>query len=306
MILSCLIKSIGCIEKLQLKIFLKDKEPVARTYMSVPKPLYEEITDYSLDLIAQRWVEKPHSAYASPVVCVRKKCGSLCLCIEYRELNRKTYPDRQLIQRIQDVMDGLGGNTMFSLLDQEKVYHQGFMAKDSKHLTVFVTPWGSNEWARIPFGLMNTPAAFQRCIEECLEGLCDKMCDLYLDDTLVFSKTFESHVEAVRKVVQRLRQYGIKLKPSKCELFRPEIRYLGRIVSAEVNKMVPADTAAIRVLKEKRPGTVDKWWGYKLLSSLRERLFPHCQSAVASVCPLSTPIEHTLICSSKQYRGWTC
>ena len=88
---------IGCIEKLQLKISLKDTEPVVRTYMSVPKPLYEEMKDHLTDLIAQGWVEKSHSSYASPIVCVRKKCGSLRLCIDYRELNRKTHPDRQPI-----------------------------------------------------------------------------------------------------------------------------------------------------------------------------------------------------------------
>nr|XP_029131621.1 uncharacterized protein LOC109976004 isoform X2 [Labrus bergylta]XP_029131685.1 uncharacterized protein LOC109976275 isoform X2 [Labrus bergylta]XP_029131751.1 uncharacterized protein LOC109976603 isoform X2 [Labrus bergylta]XP_029132059.1 uncharacterized protein LOC109978500 isoform X2 [Labrus bergylta]XP_029138609.1 uncharacterized protein LOC110004405 isoform X2 [Labrus bergylta] len=109
---------IGCIEKLQLSISLKDTEPVAKTYLSVPKPLYREMKDYLHDLIAQGWVEKSNSPYASPVVCVRKKDGTLRLCIDFREVNKKTLPDRQPIPRVQDIMDGLGGNSWFSLLDQ--------------------------------------------------------------------------------------------------------------------------------------------------------------------------------------------
>ncbi len=82
------------------------------------------------------------------------------------------------------------------------------------------------------------------------------MCVPYLDDILVFSKTFDGHLEAMRKVLQRLQAHGVKLKPRKWDMFKNEVRYLGRIVSAESSRMDPADTVAVTALKEKIPSTV--------------------------------------------------
>ena len=110
------------------------------------------------------------------MVCVRKKDGSMRLCIDYRELNKKIMPDRMPIPRIQDVLENLDGDKYFSTLGMSKAYHQGFMHENSQHLTAFASPWGLYKWLRIPFGLSTVPLAFQQLINECLSGLRDSIC----------------------------------------------------------------------------------------------------------------------------------
>ena len=158
--------------------------------------------------------------YSSPVVYVRKTDGSLRMCCDYRKLNQKTIPDRQPIPRIINILDGLKGNSWFSVLDQGRAYHQGFMHPESKPLTAFISPWGLYQWNRIPFGLSNVPAAFQHCMEEVLGELRDSICVPYLDDMLVYSDSFIGHVENMWKVLRKIKQAGIRLRPDKCNMFK--------------------------------------------------------------------------------------
>ncbi|TKS84065.1 Retrovirus-related Pol polyprotein from transposon 412 [Collichthys lucidus] len=247
---------IGCIPSLQMEIRTKDDIPVQRAYASIPKPLYREVKEYIQELLVKGWIVKSQSPYAAPVICVRKKDGSLRLCVGYRLLNHKTVPDRHPLPRIQDLTDSLGGYSWFSILDQGKAYHQGFIAEGSRYLTAFTTPWGLYEWVRIPFGLSNAPAAFQRSMEGMLDTLRDECCIPYLDEVLCFSRSFDEHVQVLRRVLQALQRHGVKLKPEKCELFRKEVRYVGRLVSEEGIRMDPKDLEAVRVLGHKTPQTV--------------------------------------------------
>ena len=125
-----------------IKINLKDDHPVQLNYNSFSRHLHNELKMYIEDLLNKQWIINSSSPYSSPVVAVRKKDGTMRFCCDFWKLNAKTEPDRHPLPRNQNIVDRLGGNRYFMLLDQSKAYHQPHLHPDSQKLTAFITHWG--------------------------------------------------------------------------------------------------------------------------------------------------------------------
>jgi len=175
-------------------------------------------------------IEPSSDEWAFPVVLVPKPNGTMLFCVDYRRLNevkvRNVYP----LPRMDDFIDVLGDAEVFSTLVCNSGYWQIPVADEDRDKTTFACHEGAYRYIRLPFGLSNAPATFQRDIDMILGGLKWKSCLVYLDDIIVFSQSAGEHVEHLRQVFSALRGPGVSLKAKKCNLFQQEVEYLGHIV----------------------------------------------------------------------------
>ena len=160
-------------------------------------------------------IEPSTSAWTSPIIPVKKKDGSLRLCVDYRKLNSITKEDRYLMPRIDELLEKLGKATYISTLDLTKGYYQVQVSKPDREKTAFVTPMGKYQFKRMPFGLKGAPTTFQRLMDILL-GPCHQYASAYLDDIVVFSTSWEDHLVHLKDVLQRLDKVGLKARAKKC------------------------------------------------------------------------------------------
>jgi hypothetical protein len=207
----------------------------------------EEVKRQVTDLLAKGYITPSQSPYGAPILFVQKKDGSLRMCIDYRQLNKVTVKDRFPLPRIDDIFDKLQGCTMFSSLDCDSAYWQVRISDEDVPKTAFRVPGlGHYEWRVLCFGLTNAPATFQRLMHRCLDGLIGVCCMCYLDDIIVMSRSAAEHAKHLAAVLTRLKKYELYLKFKKCEFCKPELRFLGHIVSAAGVAVDPAKTAVVQ------------------------------------------------------------
>ena len=238
-------------------------------------------------------IRRIFSPGASAVVLVRKKDGGLRFCIDLCKLNNRTVKDGYSLPWIEDTLDCLHGAVWFSTLDLKSSYWQVELEEEAKPLTAFTMgPLGIWECKHMHFGLTNAPATFQRLMESCLGELHLNWCIIYLDDIIVFSRTPKVHPHRLKAVISTLRAAGLKLKPTKCDLFRQQINYLGHVISKEG---VSTDPDKIKAVTEwPQPTTVTEVRSFLCFVSYYRRFIPNFYKVAKPLNKLLQNLEGTL------------
>ena len=203
-------------------------------------PSRRQVVEQNLrEMLEDKIIVPSKSPWASPIVLAPKKDGTLRFCIDYRKLNSMTIRDAYPIPRIDDTLDSLQEAKFFSTLDLRSGYWQVEMEEKSREKTAFITHKGLYEFKVMPYGLTNAPATFQRLMDIVLAGLKWQCCLVYIDDVIIYSPTFEQHVEDLKRVFGALRSAKLTLKTSKCHFCRRETKYLGHVITSDGVKPDP-------------------------------------------------------------------
>lgn len=245
---------VGCSKSTQHTIKTTDDKPFRERSRRLPPADVEAVRQHLSQLKNAGVITESRSPYASPIVVVRKKNGKIRMCVDFRTLNRRTVPDQYTVPRIEDALACLSGSKWFSVLDLRSGYYQVPMADSDKEKTAFICPAGFFQFERMPQGVTGAPATFQRIMEQTVGDMNLLEVLVYLDDLIVFGATLEEHETRLLKVLDRLRDEGLKLSLDKCQFCQPSVTYVGHIISQEGVSTDPKKTEAVTTWP--RPSTV--------------------------------------------------
>uniref|UniRef100_A0A146KXW0 RNA-directed DNA polymerase n=4 Tax=Lygus hesperus TaxID=30085 RepID=A0A146KXW0_LYGHE len=241
----------GCTLDVSHVIDTGSEGPAARRPYPIPhalRPIVEEQVQLMLD---DGVIRPSQSPWCAPVVMVKKKTTpgqptEWRFCTDYRDLNRITKSDAYPLPRLQETVSLLGQSRYYSTLDLTMGYHQIRVHPESREKTAFTVLGRHYEYERMAFGLKNAPATFQRAMHTVLQGMVGVDCLVYLDDVIVFSADFDTHMDKLRRVLQRFQDAGFRVNLKKCAFLQQEVRFLGHLVTTDGVRMEPEKVAAVR------------------------------------------------------------
>jgi hypothetical protein len=213
--------ALGRTDQVEHEIHTGNSRPIKQPARRIPQHQREAVDELVADMLEKDVIEESSSPWASPIVLVKKKDGTLRFCVDYRQLNAVTEKDAYPLPLIDETLEACAGARWFSTLDLTSGYWQVGMTEDAQKKSAFCIPGGLYQFKVLSFGLCNAPGTFERLMERVLSGLSWKTCLIYLDDIIIYSSTIENHARDIREVFSKLAGAGLKLKPSKCHCSGP-------------------------------------------------------------------------------------
>ena len=231
------------------------KTPTKKPIYPLSRDKAVALAEYVEENERKGFIRKSQSPAGYPILFVPKADGKLRLCVDYRALNDITVKNSYPLPLIGELQDRLQGKKWFTKFDIPGAFNRIRMKKGDEWKTAFRTRQGLYEYLVMPFGLTNAPATFQAFIDDVLKEYLDDFVLVYIDDILVYSDTFEEHVQQVRKVLEKLEKAGLRLKMSKCEFHQKRVRFLGFVIS---DKGIEMDPDKVKSIVEWPPPTNKK------------------------------------------------
>lgn len=277
---------LGCAKGVQHVIDTGDHSPIKQRYYAI-SPYMQAIMHKELDEMLELGVVRPSSSpWSSPVVLVKKSNGEYRFCVDYRQLNKVTKRDAYAIPYMAMILDRLRNSKYFSGIDLKSAYWQIPLSEASMEKTAFVVPGrGLFEFTRMPFGIHNAPARWQRFADTILGHDLEPYVFVYLDDIIVATPDFETHVRVLQTIFDRLLAAGVTVNRDKCEFGKSELKYLGYVVDHN-GLRVDADKVSA-VTQFPTPTNVKAIRRFVGLSAWYKRFIPNFSERIAPLTNLT-------------------
>ncbi|XP_013624018.1 PREDICTED: uncharacterized protein LOC106329985 [Brassica oleracea var. oleracea] len=242
---------------------------------------HEELRSQVEALLSKGFLRESLSPCAVPALLIPKKYGSWRMCIDSRAINKITVRYRFPIPRLDDLLDQIGTASLFFKLDLRSGYHQIQIQPGDEWKTAFKTREGLFEWMVMPFGLSNAPNTFMCVMNQALHPFIGKFVVVYFDDILIFSSSFDEHIQHLRAVLSVLCRDRFFATRKKCAFGVKEVHFLGYIVSDQGLSVDPSKVIAIRTWPQ--PTTITETRSFHGLASFYRRIVPQFSSLMSPI-----------------------